>query len=54
MAFAQSKGQGESTLQAITEAMMANSSMASSQHRSQSGALVANTLLQALAGMSKK
>ena len=54
MAFAQSKGEGESTLQAITEAMMANSSMASSQHRQQSGALVANTLLQALAGMSKK
>jgi hypothetical protein len=54
MAFAQSKGEGESTLQAITEAMMANSNMATSQHRSQSGALVANTLLQALAGMSKK
>lgn len=54
MAFAQSKGEGESTLQAITEAMMANSNMATSQHRSQSGALVANTLLQALAGMSKR
>lgn len=54
MAFMQSKQSGDSNLQAIMDAVVAGSKMGSSAHRSQSGTLVANTLMQVLGQMGKK
>lgn len=54
MAFAQSKQSGGSNLDAILNAVVSSSSMANSSHRSQSGALVANTLMQAVGKMLAK
>ena len=51
MAFMGTKARGGSNLEAIVNAVVANSAMANSQHRSQSGSLVANSLLQTIAGM---
>ena len=54
MAFAQSKQSGGSNLDAILNAVVSSSKMSDSSHRSQSGALVANTLLQAAGQMLGK
>jgi len=51
MAFMGTKARGGSNIEATVDAVVANSAMANSQHRSQSGSLVANTLLQTIAGM---
>jgi len=53
MAFAQSKQSGGSNMDAILNAVVSSSKMADSEHRSQSGALVANTLMQVVAQMAK-
>ena len=52
MAFAQAKKSGRSNLDAILNAVVASSKMNSTAARTQSGTLVANTLLQALSKMT--
>jgi len=52
MAFLNTKSQGGNNMEAIVNALVSGSSMGSSAHRSQSGALVVNSLLQAISGMS--
>lgn len=52
MAFAQAKKAGGSNMDAILSAVVNSSRMGDSSHRSQSGALVANTLLQAVSKMA--
>lgn len=54
MAFAQTKQSGGSNLDAILNAVVSSSRMGESAHRSQSGTLVANTLMQALSKMAAK
>jgi len=51
MAFMGTKARGGSNLEAIVNAVVSNSAMANNSHRSQSGSLVTNTLLQTIAGM---
>ena len=51
MAFMGSKARGGGNLEAIVNAVVSNSAMANNSHRSQSGSLVTNTLLQTIAGM---
>ncbi len=53
MSYVQAKQSGSSDLDAILNAVMSTSRMSDSGYRSQSGALVANTLLQALSKMTK-
>ncbi|MBN1266264.1 MAG: hypothetical protein JXA25_12280 [Anaerolineales bacterium] len=48
MAFLSSKQQGDSNMEAILDAVVKTSSAGQSEHRAQSGSIVANTLLQAL------
>ena len=52
MAFMNTKSQGGNNMQAIVNALVSGSAMGNSQHRSQSGALVVNSLLQAIGGMT--
>jgi hypothetical protein len=52
MAFMNAKQQGQDNLQAALTALMAAGPMGQKQHRQQSGQLVANALLQAVAGMA--
>lgn len=54
MAYMQAKQAGSTDMQAILGAIMSSSRMSGSEYRTQSGSLVASTLLQALAGMSRK
>lgn len=54
MAFISTKSQGGSNAEAIVNALISGSAMGNSSHRSQSGAVVVNTLLQAISGMSGK
>lgn len=54
MAFLNAKQQGQSNLQAALTALISNGPMGQSPHRQQSGHLVANTLIQAIAGMASK
>jgi hypothetical protein len=54
MAFLNAKQQGAGNLQAVLQALIASGPMGQSPHRQQSGQLVANTLIQALAGMIAK
>jgi hypothetical protein len=54
MAFMNAKSQGGSNMQAIVNALVSSSAMGNSSHRSQSGAVVVNSLLQAISGMSGK
>jgi hypothetical protein len=54
MAFMGTKSRGGSNLEAIVNAVVSNSAMANNSHRSQSGSLVTNTLLQTIAGMMGK
>lgn len=53
MAFLQARQQGAPPLQALAQAVVAGSQMQSSVHHSQSGQLVAQTLLQSLLGGKK-
>jgi hypothetical protein len=54
MAFAQTKQTGGTNLDAILNAVVSSSRMGESAHRSQSGTLVANTLMQALSKIATK
>lgn len=54
MAFMNAKQQGQGNLQAGLTALMAAGPLGQKPHRQQSGQLVANALLQAVAGMSKR
>ncbi len=54
MAFLQARQQGSSTVQALVNALMAGSQMNSSPHHSQSGQLVATTLINTISSMLAK
>lgn len=54
MEYMSAKQQGGDDMTALARALGAGSAMSGSAHRSQSGALVVNTLLQALGAMSAK
>jgi hypothetical protein len=54
MAYMNIKSQGGNNMQAIVNALVSGSAMGNSQHRSQSGALVVNSLLQAIGGLTGK
>ena len=54
MAFMNAKQQGDSTAEAAIEALMSASPLGQSAHRKESGAMVANTLMQVLGSMSQK
>lgn len=54
MAFMNAKQQGGSTAEAAINALMSASPLGQSSHRKESGALVANTLMQVLGSMTKK
>jgi hypothetical protein len=54
MAYMNTKQRGGSTAEALINALVQGSAMADSPHRSQSGALVVNTLLQTINAMANK
>ncbi len=54
MAFMQARQRGDSPVEAVLDAIMQNSRMSSSAHRSQSGKLVASTLLQMIGSLGQK
>jgi hypothetical protein len=54
MTFMSAKQQGQDNVQAALSALMSAGPMAQKPHRQQSGQLVANTLLQAIAAMAKR
>jgi len=54
MTFMSAKQQGQDNVQAALTALMSGGPLAQSQHRQQSGQLVGNALLQAIAGMAKR
>jgi hypothetical protein len=54
LTFMSAKQQGQDNVQAALTALMSGGPMAQRQHREQSGQLVANALLQAIAGMSQR
>ena len=54
MTFMSAKQQGQDNVQAALTALMSAGPMAQSQHRQQSGQLVGNALLQAIASMAKR
>jgi hypothetical protein len=54
MAFMNAKQQGQDNLQAALTALISAGPMGQKQHRQQSGQLVANALLQAVAGMANR
>ena len=54
MAFMNARQQGQDNLQAALSALMSAGPMAQKPHRQQSGQVVANALLQAIAGMSQR
>ena len=54
MAFMNAKNQGQDNLQAGLSALMAAGPLGQSSHRQQSGQVVGNALLQAIAGMATK
>jgi hypothetical protein len=53
LAYMQAKQQGKSTLEALVSAVLSGSQLNNSPYRSQSGQMVANALLQAVATMAK-
>lgn len=53
MAFFQAKQEGDSTMEAAMDALIAASTAGQTPHRAESGKLVANSLLQALAAFKK-
>lgn len=54
MSFMNAKQQGQDNLQAALTALMSAGPMAQKPHRQQSGQLVGNALLQAIAGMARR
>jgi len=54
MTFMSAKQQGQDNVQAALTALMSGGPLAQSQHRQQSGQLVGNAILQAIAGMAKR
>jgi hypothetical protein len=54
MAFMNAKQQGSSTAEAAINALMSSSPLGQSSHRKESGAMVANTIMQVLGSMSGK
>jgi hypothetical protein len=54
MTFLQSKQGGDSDVEALVDAFVSTSAMGQSPHRSQSGAVVANTIMQVLGTMGGK
>jgi len=54
MAFMNAKQQGDSTAEAAIDALMSAGPLGQSSHRKESGAMVANTLMQVLGSMSQK
>jgi hypothetical protein len=54
MTFMSAKQQGQGNVQAALTALMSGGPLAQRQHRQQSGQLVGNALLQAIAGMSRR
>jgi hypothetical protein len=54
LTFMSAKQQGQDNVQAALTALMSSGPMAQRPHREQSGQLVANALLQAVAGMSRR
>jgi hypothetical protein len=54
LTFMSAKQQGQDNVQAALTALMSSGPMAQRPHREQSGQLVANALLQAIAGMAKR
>ncbi|HEX6033653.1 MAG TPA: hypothetical protein VFY83_04430 [Anaerolineales bacterium] len=54
MTFMSAKQQGQDNVQAALTALMSSGPMAQRPHRQQSGQLVANALLQTIAGMAKR
>lgn len=54
MAFMSAKQQGSSTAEAAINALLSNGPLGQSSHRKESGALVANTIMQVLGSMSRK
>lgn len=53
-AFMQAQQKGSSTGEALVAALMAGSSMGNSSHRTESGTLIVNTILQVIGSMTKK
>lgn len=53
MAFMSAKQQGSSTAEAAINALLSNGPLGQSSHRKESGALVANTIMQVLGSMSR-
>lgn len=54
MAFMNTKSKGGSNMEAVVNALVSSSAMGNSGHRSQSGTVVVNSLLQAIGGMAGK
>jgi hypothetical protein len=54
MAFMNAKQQGQSNIQAAISAVISSGPMGQQSHRAQSGEVVANALIQAISGMTKK
>ncbi len=54
MAFYQSKQEGDQTTSALMDALMAASPMGQSAHRSQSGTIVASTIMDFVKGLNNK
>ncbi|MBN1452660.1 MAG: hypothetical protein JW963_16705 [Anaerolineales bacterium] len=54
MAFMSAKQQGSSTAEAAINALLSDSPLGQSSHRKESGALVANTIMQVLGSMARK
>ena len=54
LAFLQSKQEGSSNMESLVKAFVATTSMGESEHRAQSGQLVANAVLQMLTQAGKK
>ena len=54
LTFMSAKQQGQDNVQAALTALMSSGPMAQRPHRQQSGQLVGNALLQAIASMSKR
>ena len=54
LAFMNAKQQGQDNLGALVSAMVSDGPLGQQSHRQQSGEIVANALMQAIAGMAKK
>lgn len=54
MSFLQARQSGKTTTEALVGALLSNSALGGSTHRQQSGAIVANTLLQMIGSMTGK